>query len=110
MREPAANTIIVPGRNCWRADRAERFYCIQDAADYFRLVRDALLKAQHSVFILGWDTTASVELLPGRRRGSAPSRLDKVLRHVARRRKGLQCYILIWDYGSIYSFERDPFS
>ena len=103
LREPVANTIIAPGRNCWRADRAERFYCIQDAAAYFRLVRDALLKARHAIFILGWDTTASVDLVPGGKAAAAPSRLDKVLRHAARRRPDLQCYILIWDYGSLYT-------
>ena len=110
LREAATNAIIAPGRNCWRAERAERFYCIQDAAAYFRLVRDAVLKARHSIFILGWDTTASVDLVPGDGADRTPSRLDKLLRHVARRRRDLQCYILIWDYGSVYSFERDPFS
>ena len=71
--------IVQPGRNCWRVERASRFYCIQDAADYFRLVRWALLNARKTVFSLGWDINAHTDLLPGvaqrgrdgtRRRGS----------------------------------------
>ena len=32
-----------PGHNCWRVDRADHFRGIQDAADYFRWTREALL-------------------------------------------------------------------
>ena len=105
-----ARAIAEPGRNCWRIDRADRFYCIQDAADYFRLVREALLSARHSVFILGWDIYASVDLLPGTAVSDAPSCLDDLLAFIARRRKQLRCYILIWDYAALYTLERDPFS
>jgi phosphatidylserine/phosphatidylglycerophosphate/cardiolipin synthase-like enzyme/uncharacterized membrane protein YdjX (TVP38/TMEM64 family) len=109
-RSSPAGRIIQPGKNCWRVDRADRFYCIQDAADYFRLVRDALLSARHSVFILGWDIYASVDLLPGAAGSDAPTCLDDLLAFVARRRKQLRCYILIWDYAALYTLERDPFS
>jgi phospholipase D1/2 len=106
----AAPAILQPGRNCWRVQRADQFYCVQDGADYFRLVRRALLDARHTVFILGWDITAYTDLLPGERPLDAPSRLDKLLAYIARRRRGLRCYILIWDYGSLYTLERDPLS
>ena len=118
-----AGGILRPGANCWRVDPADRFYCIQDAADYFRLVRQALLAARKTVFTLGWDTTAHTDLLPGPQepappkrdqreggREGAPTRLDKLLAYIARRRRGLRCYILTWDYGSLYTLERDPFS
>ncbi len=105
-----ARGIVQPGKNCWRVDRADRFYCIQDGADYFRLVRDALLSARHSVFILGWDIFAGVDLLPGATVSDAPTCLDDLLAFIARRRKQLRCYILIWDYAALYTLERDPFS
>ena len=106
----AADTIVQPGKNCWRVERADRFYCVQDAADYFRLVRQALLAARHTVFILGWDIFAEVDLLPGAAASDAPTRLDDLLAFVARRRPRLRCYILIWDYAALYTLERDPFS
>ena len=105
--------IVQPGRNCWRVERAQRFYCIQDAADYFRLARWALLNARKSVFSLGWDITAHTDLVPDATptdAPEAPTRLDKLLAYVVRRRPQLRCYILTWDYGALYTLERDPFT
>jgi len=107
---PGVAPLFQPGRNCWKADHADRFYCVQDGADYFRLVRQALLEAKHSVFILGWDIFASVDLLPEGDETDAPTCLDDLLAFVARRRPQLRCYILIWDYAALYTLERDPFS
>ena len=114
-----AQSIIQPGNNCWRVDPAHRFYCVQDAADYFKLVRESLLAARRTVFILGWDIYAGVDLLPQRagesgpavrKRTDPPTRLDKLLGFIARRRPQLRCYILIWDYAALYTLERDPWS
>ena len=107
---PAPERIVQPGRNCWRVDRAGHFYCVQDAADYFRLVRQAILGARKTIFTLGWDTTAHTDLLPGETPPDGPTRLDKLLAFVAKRRRNLRCYILTWDYGSLYTLERDPLS
>jgi phosphatidylserine/phosphatidylglycerophosphate/cardiolipin synthase-like enzyme/uncharacterized membrane protein YdjX (TVP38/TMEM64 family) len=108
---PAPETAIIqPGRNCWRVERANHFYCVQDAADYFRLVRDAILAARKTIFTLGWDTTAHTDLLPGASAADAPTRLDKLLAFAARRRPRIRVYILTWDYGSLYTLERDPLS
>jgi phospholipase D1/2 len=100
--------IIQPGRNCWRLDRADRFYCIQDAADYFQLVRRALLEARDTVFILGWDIASTIDLAPGLSGADAPTRLDALIAFIAKRRPHLRIYILIWDYGSLYTLEREP--
>src|SRR5688572_2547395 len=116
---PAA-PIVQAGKNCWRVDRAHQFFCIQDAADYFKLVRQALLAAQKTVFILGWDIFAGVDLLPAGPEGhpgpkgpalqDGPTKLDELLSFIARRRPQLRCYILIWDYAALYTLERDPWS
>jgi phospholipase D1/2 len=108
-RSPA-KAIVQPGKNCWRVERADRFHCIQDGADYFRLVRQALLAARDTVFILGWDILADVDLLPASGETDVPTRLGDLLAFVARRRPRLRCYILIWDYAALYTLERDPFS
>jgi phosphatidylserine/phosphatidylglycerophosphate/cardiolipin synthase-like enzyme/uncharacterized membrane protein YdjX (TVP38/TMEM64 family) len=104
--------IIQPGKNCWRIDRAHQFVCIQDAADYFALVRQALLAARRTVFILGWDILANVDLAPAgsARDARGPTRLDELLSFIAKRRPQLRCYILIWDYAALYTLERDPWS
>lgn len=107
-RSSPEERIVQPGRNCWRVERASRFYCIQDAADYFRLVRQAVLNARKSVFSLGWDIASHLDLLPDGGATDAPTRLDKLLEYAARRRPDLRCYILTWDYGALYTLERDP--
>src|SRR5262245_27308842 len=96
------------GRNCWRVDRADRFSCIQDAADYFRLVRHAILHARHTIFILGWDIQSTLDLVPGGASDGPPTRFDELLKWVIRRRPDLACYILIWDYATLYALEREP--
>lgn len=107
---PSAHPIVQPGMNCWRVERADRFYCVQDAAEYFRLVRDALLRARQTVFILGWDIFPAVDLLPGADPSDVPTRLDHLLAFIAHKRPHLRCYILIWDYAALYTLERDPFA
>lgn len=116
-----ARQIVQPGQNCWRVERAERFYCIQDAADHFRLVRQAILQARDTVFILGWDIQATLDLLPdgasaddsadsAGNTDNAPTRLNELLKWVVRRRPGLRCYVLVWDHAALYTIERDPFT
>jgi phospholipase D1/2 len=122
-RDFPADPIVQPGKNCWRVERAHQFYCVQDGADYFRLVREALLCARRTVFILGWDIFAGVDLLPAaspnvvspKAKAEAPAlreptRLDDLLAFIARRQPRLHCYILIWDYAALYTLERDPWS
>jgi phosphatidylserine/phosphatidylglycerophosphate/cardiolipin synthase-like enzyme len=106
----AEPSILEPGRNCWRVDRADKMRCIQDAAEYFRLVRHAMLGAEHTIFTLGWDTSPHTDLLPGETPADGPTRLDDLIAWVARRRPALRCHVLTWDYGVVHFFERDPFT
>lgn len=103
-------TIFNPGGNCWRVARAERFYCVQDAADYFRLVRDAIIQARDTVFILGWDIQATINLVPEGANDDAPRCLNELLKWAVKRRPNLRCYVLIWDHAALYAVERDPFT
>ena len=99
------------GDNCWCVERADRFRCVQDGADYFRWVRRAILEARHSIFIVGWDIQANLDLIPDAPPDTSddmPRRLDRLLAYVARRRPHLRCYVLIWDHAALYTLERDP--
>ena len=103
-----APEILQPDDTCWRVDRAERFSCVQDAADYFRLVRHAFLHARETIFILGWDMQSTLDLVPGGASDGAPTRLDELLKWVIRRRPQLTCHVLTWDYAELYALEREP--
>lgn len=108
-RTRPAPPLLHPGLNCWTVERADRCYVVQDG-DYYRLFRDAVLRATRTVFILAWDITASTELLPNGPADGVPSRLDRFLIHVATRRPTLNIFILTWDYGLLFAMERDPFT
>ena len=110
-RHGQAPAIVRPGHNCWVVARADRFRCVQDGADYFRWVRHAVLQARHSIFVIGWDIQANLDLLAGGPApDGAPTRLDALLAFVVRRRPQLRCYVLIWDHAALYTLERDPLS
>lgn len=104
------DSILRPGENCWRVERAERFRCVQDGQEYFRLVRDALLSAKRTVFVLGWDIYADVDLRPEGVDDGAPTKLAELLDFVVRRTPELEIYVLVWDYAALYALERDPTS
>jgi phosphatidylserine/phosphatidylglycerophosphate/cardiolipin synthase-like enzyme/uncharacterized membrane protein YdjX (TVP38/TMEM64 family) len=71
-------------------------------------VRRALLDARDTVFILGWDISSTIDLAPGLSGADAPTRLDALIAFISKRRPRLRIYILIWDYGSLYTLEREP--
>ena len=99
QRSPSPEaTIVPPGRNCWRLDRAHRFYAVQDAADYFRLVRRALLGSSHGVHSrLGYHG-ANRSRCPDAAPSKVPTRFDRLLPLSSCAGPHLRCYILTWDY------------
>ena len=105
----AAAAIAEPGRNCWCVERADRFAVLPDG-EYYRRFRDAALRATDTIFILAWDITGATELVPNLPADGHPTRLDEFIRYLAKRRPALKINILTWDYGLLFTMERDPFS
>ncbi len=97
---------LVPGQNCWRIERANRFAVIVDAADYFAAIKSSVLKARRTVLLIGWDFDTRIKLDPDRRKASGPDRLGKFLSWVVENRPELEIYMLKWDLGIIESFGR----
>jgi phospholipase D1/2 len=59
----SATLILTPHRNVWRLARAERAAVLIDAGRYFGALRQALIKAQSSVFFIGWDLDSRTRLV-----------------------------------------------
>ncbi|GAA4723092.1 phospholipase [Sphingomonas lutea] len=88
------------GRNCWRIERANRAAVVIDAEDYFRLARQAMLRAKSQILLIGWDFDTRICLDYDADDG-APNELGKFLTWLPKQRPGLQIHILKWDIGAI---------
>lgn len=97
-------------QNCWRVERAGRAAVLIDAAAYFGRLREALLKAQRRVFIVGWDIDSRMELRgeDGEVTDDGPVRLGEFLNWLVGERPELEIHLLLWDYSVVYALERQP--
>ncbi|MDQ2103298.1 phospholipase D-like domain-containing protein [Azospirillum isscasi] len=84
--------ILRPGATCWRTERADRLAVLVDGAAFFAAVRAALLRARHSVILLGWDIDPRMRLDP-----HDPETLGDFLTRLIRERPSLRIHALKWD-------------
>jgi phospholipase D1/2 len=105
MMEP----ILIEGQNCWSLARANRAAFIIDGEDYFRALREAMCRARRSIFIVGWDVHSKLKLVRNGTDDDLPETLAALIDELARRRKDLNIYILLWDFAMIYTMEREFF-
>jgi phosphatidylserine/phosphatidylglycerophosphate/cardiolipin synthase-like enzyme len=92
--------MLQTGRNCWRIERAQRAALIVDAADYFRLARQAMLKARSQILLIGWDFDTRIDLDTDEA-DEAPTELGAFITWLPKKTPGLQVHILKWDVGAI---------
>jgi phosphatidylserine/phosphatidylglycerophosphate/cardiolipin synthase-like enzyme/uncharacterized membrane protein YdjX (TVP38/TMEM64 family) len=113
-----------PGRDCWRVEGAERAAVLVDAEAYFRALRAAMLKAEHSINIVGWDIDRRMPF-PGCAEDVVhletlaqadgheiaadgyPLRLGDFLAELVKRKPGLWIRILLWDFSLLYAAGRE---
>jgi phospholipase D1/2 len=103
----AVQPLLQVGRNCWRIEHAQRFSLLIDADIYFRAVREAILSARHSIFILSWDIDSRMWLVPGGANDGYPEPLGEFLHAVVSSRPDLHTYVLNWDFAMLYALERE---
>ncbi len=80
-----------------------------DGAAYFAAVREALLNARHTVFILGWDVHSRMRLVgpSGQPHDGYPAELAPFLSRLVTERPTLNVHILLWDFAILYAGERE---
>jgi phosphatidylserine/phosphatidylglycerophosphate/cardiolipin synthase-like enzyme/uncharacterized membrane protein YdjX (TVP38/TMEM64 family) len=106
----AVDVVLIPHRNVWRIERAERAAFLADAT-YFSALRESLIKAQSTVFILGWDLDGRTRLVgeSGSADDGYPEIFADFLNALVTERPQLKIYLLVWDYSLLYAAEREPF-
>ena len=99
-QEPASPSV-------WRYARASRAHVVIDAAAYFDLIQDAMLKARQRIFLISWDFDSRVRLGQGRRwwnlprREVFPARLGAFMVWLVKRAPNLQIKLLEWNFGAL---------
>ncbi|MDT5009847.1 MAG: hypothetical protein QOH57_1464 [Mycobacterium sp.] len=86
--------LLIPGQTCWRVERADRFACVIDAADYFQHVKAAILRARHRVMLIGWDFDARMTFERGAKTLPGPNQLGGFLYWMLWKRPDLEVYLL----------------
>lgn len=79
---------------------------IVDAASYFKLIRAALLHAQHSVLFIGWEFDTRIKLDPDNALPGLPDRLGPFLSALVERRPELCVRVLQWNLGLVGTLVR----
>jgi len=106
MAPDKPGTVVQVGVNCWRQPLAQRVAVAIDGESYFRSVREAILRARNSVFILGWDIHSKLKLLRDHEDDGHPVELGALLDYVAKEH-AVDVYVLSWDFAVIYMLERE---
>src|SRR5262245_34717565 len=103
VAEELTEPILQEGRTCWRILPASRVGFLIDGEAYFGAVASALERARRRVWLLGWDFHSALQL---RREGGDEPDLVTLLDGLARRRPGLDVYVLDWDFAMLFALER----
>ncbi|ABE49689.1 VTT domain-containing protein [Methylobacillus flagellatus] len=100
------------GHNCWKHSHASYMAPVIDCANYYRALHEAICRAQHSIFILGWDIDSRIELIRGSEAEAraCPTALFELLQWKARQTPDIQVYLNRWNYSVFLSAERESFS
>ncbi|MEX2579674.1 MAG: VTT domain-containing protein [Verrucomicrobiales bacterium] len=102
------DALLEPGRNCWKTVSADRLGFLFEGASYFAAAREAMLQAERSIVILGWELNTRTELVPGEEATDGfPTELGPFFERLLEAKPDLEIFILIWDYSVVYVAERE---
>jgi phosphatidylserine/phosphatidylglycerophosphate/cardiolipin synthase-like enzyme len=107
MVEPKATVSGDSDPTVWRFAKASRAHIVVDAAAYFELMHEAMLRARQRIFLIGWDFDSRIRLASGRRwwnlprQDRYPARLGAFLVWLVRRRPGVKLLLLKWNFGAL---------
>jgi phospholipase D1/2 len=108
---PLGGRIATEGATIWRRARCRRAAVLNDAANYYGTLRRALIEAQNSVFIIGWDVHSRTRLVGpgGHADDGLPEELGAFLNALIAARPALRIHLLIWSSPVLYAGEREWF-
>ncbi|MDI1308848.1 MAG: VTT domain-containing protein [Methylotenera sp.] len=105
-------SILTLRRNCWRIENSSFASPVVDCSNYYRAIHEAICKAQHSLFIVGWDIDSRIELIRGEEAEASkcPTTLFELLKWKSEQSPELSIYLNRWNYSIFLAAERETFS
>lgn len=104
--------LLLAGENCKQVAQASHATMLVDTANYYRALYEAICKARHSIFVLGWDIDSRIRLLRGEEAEKAihPTRFFSLIRWKARENPNLKIYLNRWHFSLYMLLERELFA
>ncbi|QJR81641.1 phospholipase [Alteromonas pelagimontana] len=105
----ANSSIFKQGENCWVTSTASYATPLIDCANYYKALHASIVKAKHSIFIVGWDIDSRIRLLRGdeEEQSEAPSVISDLLAWKAEQNPELKIYLLRWDSSLAFFAQRE---
>lgn len=94
-------SVLAPGHNCRQVATARRARLLIDGEAYFSTLEGALRSATRSIFIIGWDFDARIQLRP--QDGADATTLGDLLRELVERKPELEIRVLVWSLAPIHA-------
>jgi len=91
----------------WRYVMANRAHLCIDAADYFAIMRRAMLRARQRIFLIGWDFDSRIMLPAGRRwwqkgrKYRFPARLGSYILWLVKKHPQIEVRLLKWNFALV---------
>ncbi|MBD3586285.1 phospholipase [Salinimonas sp. HHU 13199] len=105
----ASASIFQQGENCWVSSKASYAAPLIDCANYYKALHSSIVKAKHSIFIVGWDIDSRIRLIRGddEANSEAPSVISELLAWKAEQNPDLKVYLLRWDSSLAFFAQRE---
>lgn len=93
---------MTEGESFWRKVKADRARVVIDGADYFQILRNAMLQAEKRIILIGWDFDTRISLSKDKpEEGGPPVALGDFVQWLADNRPELEIKILKWKTSAI---------
>lgn len=99
------DSLFRPAQNCHVVSEAEYATVLVDCANYYEALHEAISRAKHSIFVLGWDIDGRIKLL--RDEAAEHVRVFDLIQWKARQNPDLQIFLNRWDYSLFMANDRE---
>ncbi|RYE51325.1 MAG: phospholipase, partial [Hyphomicrobiales bacterium] len=93
----SVGSIFRPGENCWQVAQCDELSIIVDADQYFTSIREAMMRAERLIMLVGWDFDAGTTLGHPDVDDGAPRKVGDFIVWLARQKPHLEIKILLWS-------------